>query len=222
MSLVTVLAVSGCAARGNVDLLEAELRGQEDRLIELQSQLQSTRNELAATERETDSLRNQLAARGEKTFAPEQADAVFSAVGLRFRNLLTGTLDRDGKPGDDAVNVVIEPHDADGRTVKLPGAIRFDLVETDGLRPVGHWEFTAEETRERWRNGLVGEGFVFRLDWQAPPQNDRVLLQAEFTTADGRRFTATRELTVELAGEKRLSSVADPSVTDPFSPSQPE
>lgn len=214
MSLVTVLAVSGCVARGNVDVLEAELRDQEDRLFTLQSQLQSTRHDLAATERETDSLRQQLADRGEKTLAPEQADAVFSAVGLRFRNLLTGTLDRDGKPGDDAVNVVIEPHDADGGTVKLPGAMRFELVEADGLRSVGQWEFTAEETRDRWRNGLMGEGFVFRLNWESPPQKERVWLRAELTTVDGRRFTATRELKVELASEpsieKRVSSVFDP------------
>lgn len=43
-----IIAATGCASRGNVDLLEARLREQEDQLRSLHAQVDRTNSELTA------------------------------------------------------------------------------------------------------------------------------------------------------------------------------
>ncbi len=62
--LLAVLA--GCRSRGEIDILERELRLQEDKIYELEDQLQGTQSQLEAAQRENDTLRAQTEPGGVK------------------------------------------------------------------------------------------------------------------------------------------------------------
>jgi hypothetical protein len=114
--------------------------------------------------------------------------------------LLTSGQERDGKPGDDALSVLLMPVDAHGELVKLAGEIEidvFDMALNSDQQRLGHWTFTTEDVREHWHKGLVSTGYLFRLDWQAPPVSPELTLHARMTVSDGRQFNATTQVKVD-------------------------
>ncbi len=225
---VLMLCAGGCAARGNVELLESQLRQQEDRLRSLNQQLSQTESDLHIAQREVETLRIQLAERGEQILLPEQAQALFHVAGIRVQKLLTGGLDRDGEPGDDLLNVVIVPHDEQGEAVKLPGDLEIevlDLTAPEHLRKLGVWRFSAEQVADHWQSGLTS-GFQFRMPWQLPPVSDDIVVHARFQTADGRKFGTSAEVRVTPARKaiarmkERNKSEPTPEIT-PLAPPVP-
>lgn len=205
-----LLFVCGCATQGNLDLLEARLRQQEDRLFELQARLEETQAELVVARKEAEGLRTQLSSQGQSPILPEQAQALYRAEGVRFNSLLTGGLDTDGSPGDDLISAVLAPHDSDGDLVKLPGAIEIELLDLSqphDRRRIGHWEYPLEESREHWHSGLVGSGYLFKLPWQRPPESSELLLHARMTTPDQRQFDAAIQVEIEPGNPPRQPSL---------------
>src|SRR5690349_7895727 len=88
-SVVVLLLMGGCASRGNLEVLESELRRQEDQMADLREQLVAAKNELHVALNEATRLRQQLANRGEVAHSPEHLENEFKAVGLRFNTYLT-------------------------------------------------------------------------------------------------------------------------------------
>ena len=199
--LTCCLGACGCASgRGNTSALEAELRQQEDRIVRLQTELRHVSDDLAATRREADSFRAQATAVGQVALVAEQAEVLFRAEGLRINTLLTGGIDEDNVPGDEVLHLVLEPTDADGNTVKLPGEVMVEITDpaADGAaRQVGAWTFPADQVRLAWQSGLFVTGFKFRLPWNVPPSHGRLIVHARLSTADGRRFDATETVQVK-------------------------
>jgi hypothetical protein len=190
---------AGCATRRDTQGLEAELRGHEDRILVLEQELRRARQELLAARREADFLRSQAAHAGEFVLTTEQANVLFRAEGLRINTLLTGGIDEDDSPGDDLLSLVLEPFDAQGQTLKLPGDVSIELLdpaEQGDARQVGHWNYTSEEVRDAWHSGLLVHGFRFRLPWQRPPRHAKLVVHARLTTPDGRVFDATETVKV--------------------------
>lgn len=193
---------AGCALRGDTSGLEQELRVHEDRILSLEQQLRDAQDDLAVARREADHLRSQAAAAGEMVLTAEQGDVLFRAEGLRINTLLTGGLDEDDRPGDEVLSVVLEPFDAEGSTLKLPGDVTIELLDpaAEGdARNVGTWTYTADETRDAWHAGLLVVGFKFRLPWQTPPTHETLVLHARLTTPDGRTFDATETVKIQVA-----------------------
>ena len=191
--------LAGCAAPDSVELLEAQLRQQEDRLIQLERELSEARRELQVARQDAEGLRVQLTGTGRTGVLPEQADVLYRAAGMKFNTLLTGGQDVDGNPGDEALNVVLIPHDADGDLLKLAGEIRLDVLDLslpDDKQRIGRWEYSAKESREHWHSGFLGTGLQFRVPWQTPPQSGELLLHARLTTPDGRQFDASQPIRV--------------------------
>jgi hypothetical protein len=124
---------------------------------------------------------------------------------IHLNPLLTGGADFDEKPGDDGVSVVIEPRNAGGKYVPLAGPI--SLVLLDGARQgesarVARWDFTVNETRELMTNSLFGKGIHLRMPWpQEPPDNSRLTLFVRYTTPEGTKLEASREIFIELPGQ---------------------
>ncbi len=198
-SLLLAVHVCGCAMRGNVELLEARLRQQEDQLARLDTKLQTTEGELAAAEREALFLREQLVAKGEKALLPEQADTLFRATGIQFNKLLTGGLDRDGIEGDELLSAVVVPHDADGELVKIPGEIEveaYDLSREGEQKQIGRWRYGTDSCRELWHSGFLGSGYLVRVPWAEKPQSNRIMLRAKLTTTDGRVFETSEPVDI--------------------------
>lgn len=212
MSLLAVFA-AGCATRGNVDLLEAELRRQEDTIYSLQSRLQSAESEVDAARRETVALQQQLAGESRLAALPEHSQVLHRATGVRFEKLLTGGLNRDERPGHDLLAVALTPHDAQGEAVKLQGAIQIEALELarpEGERRLGLWSFDFDQSPGHWHNGFLGSGYIFRLPWQKPPEGREVVLHARFRTTDGREFSASHTVQIDPpVGTARIVNAPD-------------
>lgn len=220
--LLFALATPGCATRGDVELVEAQLRDRQDELARTQAKLARAEREVEIARRDADQLRGQLVSNGEEVVLPEQADTLYRATGIRFNTWLTAALDADGRPGDDVVTAVLTPHDVDGHPVKLPGNLEVTLSNhADGRAiPIRTWRFTAAESRELWQSDLLGGGFRLSLPVDAATA-EQVVLLARLRSADGRTFET--EHRVDLRKSEALAEGASsPTVPSPVEPSPVE
>ena len=223
------LSACGCLPWRQTEILESKLRQQEDALYGIRSELEAKSTELAAARRELDMLRTQQAEAGQVAIPAEHVMVVSRATGIRFHSLLTRPLDRDDESGDDILNVILTPHDADGETVKLPGSLRLELLDlsrTEGERTVAAWDFDPEQAREQWHSGFIATGYRFELPWPESAPAGKLLLLARLTTHDGRHFETTQEIVasgsaapgqlVERLGDPEPSSRdAGPTLLEP-------
>jgi uncharacterized coiled-coil protein SlyX len=203
-----IVFAAGCALRGDIEVLESELRRQEQAQEELNEQLTSAREELRVARSDADALRTQLAQRGQVSLASEQAEVLYRAEGIKFNMLLTSGMDRDGQPGDEAISVLLLPVDQHGDLVKLIGAVEFelhDLAQTGDQQRLGVWHYTVDQVRDHWHRGFLSAGYLFHLDWQTPPVSPELTLHARMIAPDGRRFEATTQLKVTLPGATPLA-----------------
>ncbi len=216
-----MLCIVGCAMRGNKELLETELRHQEDQLYAMRSQLDQTESELKVARKEVETLRGQLAERGQPALLPEQLQSLFRVKGIQVNKLLTGGLDRDGLPGDDMLNVVLVPQDEHGEAVKLPGTVELeviDLAAPKASRQVGVWRFESEEVAKQWQSGL-SSGFQFRIPWQGNSSSQDLLLHARFATADGRQFDTSTDIRITPGQTTPAGNIAEnPPEVVPLAP----
>ncbi|QDU39800.1 hypothetical protein Mal4_41470 [Maioricimonas rarisocia] len=218
---LVVIASSGCLRRGNVDLLEARLREQQEQLLQYEHQLTSVRSELGSARSEMEMLRRQIAQQGGSPIAPEHVSALVTVNGIQFNTLLTGGRNRDGSPGDEVLAVVITPHDEDGDLVKIGGEIEIEALDMSlpaDSRQVGLWTFDAAAARERWHSGFVSAGFQFELPWNRAPASGNVIVHARLITPDGRQFDASHTVAVDPPVQLASQEVAAP----PAPPAVPE
>lgn len=190
----------GCSSRRHSDLLEARLRDQEDRLAEMRQQFEMVAAERDRHERENADLRTRLAGHGANLPTPEQSDVLFRVTGISINKLLSSGTDTDDRPGDDALVVMVAPHDEQEDLVKLPGTFEltaYDMTLPEGQQQLGSWSFDPTETRERWHNGFAGAGFMFEVKWDRPPASSEVLVHVRYTTVDGRQFDKTQTVHVK-------------------------
>jgi hypothetical protein len=192
--LSVVLGLAGC--RGNCDLVEAELRTREMQLADLRTE----RDQLHAC---NDALRREIGALrgGPPTgLSPEEASQTFTLRSLVLGRQ-TGGLDDDGHPGDEALQVMVEPRDADGHTVKVPGTlvVRVAEITPEGFKkPLSSWEVSGDTLRRSWKSGLLSTGYYLVLPWKVCPSNEKVRVIAQLTLSDGRAFEAEKDITVRL------------------------
>ncbi len=213
MLCLLAAAYSGCAARRSHDIVESRLREQSRLLAETESSLTKAQNELAIARQESDSLRQQLIADGKSPILPEQADVLFRATGIKINELLTGSLDRDGQPGDELLSAVVVPHDTDGEPMKLPGEMHlelFDLSQPGEQKRIGEWTFAASDAREHWHSGFLSSGYMFQLPWQQAPSSKQVVLHAQLKTADGREFNTSATIDITPPGPTEQLAADEP------------
>lgn len=201
------LGMSGCATRGNADLLEAQLRRQESTILQFQKETARLREELNQSQKELELVRAEQLAAGQLVSAEEAVRNLARVEGLTFNSLLTAGQDRDGQPGDERFHAIIYPHDANGDAVKLSGQIELealDLSRPRGEMSLGRWTYDSEQVRQMWLSGFISSGYQIEETWKVPPQGSRVLLTARLTTTDGRVFEATQTMPVEVRSENRI------------------
>lgn len=204
-----LLAAGGCR---NCDLVEAELRSRENDMREL-------RADLARAEAHNEALMRELAALRQGTAAkvtPELASQTYTLKSITLGRG-TGGVDEDNCPGDEALEVVIEPRDSDGHTIKAPGAVHVEALEIspEGLKvPLSSWDLTPEQVRHTWRSGLLSTGYVIVLPWKNWPSSDKLRIIVRFTLADGRAFEADKDITIRLTPESRRKTPPPPDPGD--------
>lgn len=200
MSVVMALAITGCAARGNIESLEAHVREQETQLADLRRQLVDAQSEIELYRSEAQSLRTQLSSDGQRTLVAEQAAVLHRTDQVKFNTLLTSGFDSDGEPGDEQLSVLLMPTDEEGDLVKLVGAIELELFDMSlpaEQQRIGDWSFSAEEAREHWHRGFLSAGYLFHLDWQQLPISRELTLHGRFVAPDGRVFNTTAQVKVK-------------------------
>jgi len=197
--------LAGCASRGDLETLESELRKQELAQEELQLELSRTRDDLKVARNESAALRAQLTENRQVALSPEQADVLFRAEAIKFNMLLTSGQDRDGRPGDDGLSVLLMPVDAHGDLVKLAGQVDlelFDMTLPADRQRLGQWRFPIDQVRDRWHKGFLSAGYLFQVDWQTPPAAEELTLHASLTVPDGRQFHTTTQVKVAPYGRR--------------------
>lgn len=199
LGAVSALACIGC--RSQCDLVEAELRTKERQLREL-------KEEACRTELFNEALQNELRAirpQAHSAISPEQASQSYTLKEIALGRT-TGGRDDDGLPGDEALQVLIEPRDPDGHAIKAPASVRVEAaqISQEGLKtPLCYWDVSAAQLRRTWRSGLFANGYDLVLPWKAWPTSTKVRVTVRMTIADGRVFEADKDVTIRVAGDPR-------------------
>jgi hypothetical protein len=210
-----------------LDILESRLRQQDDQITQLQNQLTTTQSQLQASRRESDDLRTQVAD-GTRSARVEQVSALGTVEGIELNRFLTGGLDRDGQPGDEALSAVVVPTDSQGNLVKAPGSVSvtlFDLSKPEAQQRIGHWEYSPKQSESLWHSGFLGSGYIIRQPWQQQPQSANLLVHARLKTIDGRQFDTSQTIHIvppgPTGGLQQSVAAARPPEAPPPAPSRP-
>lgn len=201
---------SGCRS---CDLVEAELRSRENESRELRSELFRSEAHAEALQREVCALRQGGAA----GISPELANQTFTVKQIVFGRQ-TGGYDEDHCPGDEGLQVAVEPRDFDEHPIKAPGALQIQAAQitSSGVKlPLATWDVTPEQLRRTWKTGLLSSGYVVTLPWKKPPTSEKVRITARLTLTDGRVFEADKDVKVHLVpGAKDQPPVPGPPLEE--------
>lgn len=196
------VSMSGCLGnqRQQQELLEAELRCQERHIQEMKEELDRKEGVLHAMDVEVERAQ-QAAVRGKPD--PGDSAPVANVVKEIALGRLTGGVRQNPKAQfDDALQVILEPRDADGHAIKAPGSVHLDLFEItpQGLKTaLSSWDITHRELRRLWDEPLLGgPAYRITLPWKALPSLEKLRVIARFTTLDGKLFEAERDFTIRL------------------------
>ncbi len=210
-----------CLAGGcrNCDLVEAELRSRENELRELRGNLTHAELENEALLREIAAVRQGTAAK----MSPEQASQFYGVKQITLGRG-TGGLDEDNVPGDEAIQVMIEPRDSDGHTIKAPGAVHVEALEIsrEGIKvPLDAWELSPEQVRKTWHSGLLSAGYSIVLPWKNWPSSEKLRVIIRFTLSDGRVFEADKDISIRITPTALHRAPGIIAPVDPHGPSLP-
>jgi hypothetical protein len=188
------LAWTPLACRHNNDLLENELRERDRQYREALDELGKAEHRSHAQQLEIDALRKGA------PITPEQAAQTFGLKNITLGRG-TGGVDNDGLPGDEALQVFLEPRDSDGHVIKAPGTLHVLAVEINaqGLKtPFSSWTVPPDKLRASWKQGLLSTGYSLILPWQYCPQTETVRVVARLVTPDGRMYETDKDIKIHL------------------------
>jgi hypothetical protein len=199
------------------DLVEAELRTRERQLRDLKDELNRAACTNEALVRELQAVHQGAAA------SPELASQTYTLKQIVLGRG-TGGYDDDHCPGDEGLQVVLEPKDCDGHTIKTPGALHVEALEinAEGLKiPVSTWDVPPAQLQRTWRSGFISTGYFVVLPWQNWPSSERMRVTARFLLADGRIFEADKDITIRLTPAAYRKLLAPSSIIGPPVPARP-
>ncbi len=144
---------------------------------------------------------------------------------IALNRSLTGGWDLDGRPGDEGIVVLVEPRDAAARSVAAPAAVSVVLLDRglpgDAAR-VARWDLTAGQAATLFRRTPSGDGIYLELPWPAAaPVHGHLHLFVRYTTRDGRKLEANRELDIALEGQPAHDAAEVAAVETPSQTSRP-
>jgi len=154
---------------------------------------------------------------GELLPAPLVGDQQVKSISLNRRS---GGWNSDGKPGDEGIVVVIEPRNARGEIVAVPGAVRIVIIDTAVQNESGRsmWDFAPVDAAAMFRPAATGGsgGLHFELPWTAdPPAHSQLKLFVRYTTDDGRKLEVNKDIFIDL-GRGAASAWKDPNAQPVF------
>ncbi len=104
--------------------------------------------------------------------------------------------------GDNGIEVVFSPRDAENKTVATEGTVAIVVVDpavTGAEARVARWDFSAQEAKAHYRETLLGKAYRFDLLWpHDAPRHEKLKLFVRLTTPDGQRLEANQTIHVRL------------------------
>jgi hypothetical protein len=190
-------AVFSAGCRSNSALVESQLRQRDGQVRDLRDEVDRCGAYNQALEQELRNLRGD----GLAADSPERGQPGYP---VRSLSLGRGTGGRDdhGLPGDEALEVLIEPRDPEGNVTRVPGTAIIQVVEigSDGIkRPLSSWDITSDQLKHSWKSGLLTTGYDLILPWKVWPSTEKLRITAQFRLADGRLFEADRDVNVRVS-----------------------
>lgn len=183
---------AGC--RSNTGKLETELRTRDQLYREaLEEQLRIESHNLSLR-REVDALRQG----GKGT--PEQPVST-SGVKRIVLGRATGGVDQDNIPGDELLQVIVEPRDSEDHAFKAPGILQVYALEItpQGIKtPLCMWDIPPDKLQQSWKTGLLSTGYTLTLPWKVLPVLENVRIVVHFVALDQRAFEADKDIKVRL------------------------
>ena len=218
--IFVTMPISGCA-RGNVELLEVQLRAREDELLQAQSELLESQQLIGRLEREQRLLQTQLAESNNPQTLPETTRNLARIVSLKIDETLTGFLDQEPPLGEDTLNILLGPADAQGEIIKIEGSVNLELLDLSDRetgRKLGEWSLSPEKVAQNWHDGFLARGFQLTLPVELSSSSSMLTVRARWTTLDGRSFDAVQTLkrTVLLDSDESLPLPQVNSAENPF------
>ena len=136
----------------------------------------------------------------------------------------TGGLDTDGKDGDEAIKVYLDPVDQYGSLIKAAGDVKiqlFDLATPSGENLIGEYSWGVDEMPEHWSDALFGGShFSFVCPWKQLPAHNQITVRVEFTDyLTGKTFTAQKVVNIRIPKALATQPASQPA-SEPSS--QPE
>ncbi len=107
----------------------------------------------------------------------------------------------DTLPGDNRLEVMLEPLDTEGQSIKAPGSAQIEVQEVtpEGLkRPLSVWEVPPDQLRRSWQSGLINTGYILEFPWKSFPTTETLRVTARFRMMDGRMFEADKDIRVRV------------------------
>jgi hypothetical protein len=135
--------------------------------------------------------------------SPDSTSADLAVTAIRLNARRTGGMDVDGRPGDDALSLLIEPRNAQGQFVAKPGDV--SIVLLDPLKRgedarFARWDFDRETAGRMLTAGGLDRGLHIRVPWpDLPPNVERLHLFVRYKDEDGRAIEADREIMIRPA-----------------------
>ena len=153
------------------------------------------------TEAFNDSLRQENAAlRSGNITSPEQGALTYGVRKIVLGRATTG-VDDDNAPGDEALQVWLEPRDSEDHTIKAPGVLQIVVFEINshGQKvPLSSWDVDENALRKAWKQGLLSTGYMVQFPWKVPPRTETLRVLARFVLPDGRGFETDKDIKVRL------------------------
>ena len=125
---------------------------------------------------------------------------------------MTGGQDVNDSPGDEGLNLLLQTKDASGQIVLQAGELTVSLIDPKQRQRIGFWRFLPGETELFFVDEQKDtDGILLHLPWdESAPQRARLLVHAQFVTADGRILTTSSDVLIEPPTEEY--SPEDPTV----------
>jgi hypothetical protein len=216
LSLLTLAlsAAIGCRSPGS-DAVEAELRARDEDLRVVRSELERTTAYNQYLQRELHNVQHP------GPVPPDGAPLPDCRVKTITLGRQTSGYEADGIPGDEALQVVLEPRDADNHTIKAAGTLQVQALEVlpEGVKkPLSAWQLSPDELRKTWKSGLLSTGYFIVLPWKSWPTTTKVRVVAQFLSEDRRLFEADKDVTVRVAPALYRKTVPPEELAPPLMP----
>lgn len=190
--------LSGCRSNNQCALVEAELRAREEEIYQV-------RDELERTSAFNEYLQRELRHQHEMGNGCARVPLVGRSNAFLVEKIVlgrqTGGYEKDGVPGDEMLQVVIEPRDGDGHAIKAPGTVEvlaLQITKAGLKKPLSRWTVTPLQLRNKWRSGLLSTGYFLQFPWKNWPTTSNVRVVVSFAGIDGRRFETDKDVIVRV------------------------